>query len=316
MALAIGGLLACSIGAAERTGDLKKLQGVWTVTDMKCIGLDDSKVTGQAIFVIEGDTLSIKSGEGIVSQKSKVKLDPTAKIKTMDWTILQTTYGQITSETNPPCLSIYELDGDDLKVCWPNVSGKRPVSFELKQELEVMVITLKRQQPAVEEVNLLVNGSFEEGPEVQGFVALDPDSESIKGWTVTRGQIDYIGTHWISGDGKHSLDLHGSPGFGGVKQSFKTEKGQRYRVSFLMAGSSGLKPSVNTLCVRAADKKQVFSFQTDGKTLQDMGWERKSWEFTAVDDETVLEIHTLDDEHGMAGPALDDVKVVTVPAKK
>ena len=52
-ALAIGGLLACSVAAAERTGDLKKLQGVWTVTDMKCIGLDDSKVTGQAIFVIE-----------------------------------------------------------------------------------------------------------------------------------------------------------------------------------------------------------------------------------------------------------------------
>lgn len=170
-----------------------------------------------------------------------------------------------------------------------------------------------QKKPEVErEVNLLVNGSFEEGPDVDNFVALDSGSTAIKGWTVTRGQIDYIGTHWVSGHGKRSLDLHGSPGFGGIKQTFKTVEGQRYRVTFLMAGSPGSKSSVNTLCVRAAGKKEVFSFDNEGRTHQNMGWTKKSWEFDAVSTETTLEIHTLDDEDELAGPALDDVRVVAV----
>ena len=73
--------------------------------------------------------------------------------------------------------------------------------------------------------NLLVNGSFEEGPDDIGeYKSLDKGSEEIKGWKVTRGQIDLIGTFWTSADGKRSLDLHGSPGYGGVEQSFKTKK--------------------------------------------------------------------------------------------
>ena len=79
----------------------------------------------------------------------------------------------------------------------------------------------EKKAGAEKALNLIVNGSFEEGPDVESFLALDKDSTDLKGWTVTRGQIDYIGTHWISGDGKQSLDLHGSPGFGGVKQMFK-----------------------------------------------------------------------------------------------
>jgi Protein of unknown function (DUF642) len=70
------------------------------------------------------------------------------------------------------------------------------------------------KKPA-EAKNLLKNGSFEEGPDPGAFKPLDEASTDIKGWTVTRGQIDYIGSHWQAGDGSRSLDLHGSPGFGG-----------------------------------------------------------------------------------------------------
>ena len=39
--------------------------------------------------------------------------------------------------------------------------------------------------------NLIVNGSFEEGPDDPGeYKSLDKGSEEIKGWKVTRGQID------------------------------------------------------------------------------------------------------------------------------
>ena len=60
--------------------------------------------------------------------------------------------------------------------------------------------------------NLLVNGGFEEGPVFKVHKPLDPDSTEIKGWTVTRGQIDVVEEHdgtWKAADGTRSLDLHG-----------------------------------------------------------------------------------------------------------
>src|SRR5947209_10953366 len=85
--------------------------------------------------------------------------------------------------------------------------------------------------------NLIVNGSFEMGPDAGEFKPLDKDSTDIKGWKVTRVQIDYIGTYWQHAQGEHSLDLHGSPGIGGISQTFKTKKGQKYRVTFMLAGN-------------------------------------------------------------------------------
>src|SRR5688572_33418771 len=88
-----------------------------------------------------------------------------------------------------------------------------------------------------ESKNLLVNGSFEEGPDAGDFLPLEPGSTDIKGWTVTRAQVDYIGGHWKSADGNRSLDLHGSPGLGGVKQTFATVKGRKYKVTFAVAAN-------------------------------------------------------------------------------
>ena len=45
------------------------------------------------------------------------------------------------------------------------------------------------QKSETSEKNLLVNGGFEIGPEVDDFLALDPCSTAIKGWTVTRARI-------------------------------------------------------------------------------------------------------------------------------
>ena len=163
--------------------------------------------------------------------------------------------------------------------------------------------------------NLIVNGSFEEGPEVDRYVSLEVDSEAIKGWTVTRGQIDYIGTHWKAAAGNRSVDLNGSPGYGGLEQSFATTPGRKYKVTFAMAGTPvafGGDGAVKILCVRAAGKKEAFSADATGKTSEDMGWVKKTWEFTATDDKTTLEFHTLDADDPNCGPALDDVSVVEV----
>lgn len=166
-----------------------------------------------------------------------------------------------------------------------------------------------------ETTNLIVNGSFEDGPPMAAsFLPIDEDSVEIRGWVVTRGQIDLLQESagiQKAAHGTRSLDLHGSPGFGGVEQPLVTKVGQKYKVSFSMSGNPGLGYEVVLLTARAAGKKQAFACAMTGRTLDDLKWEAKSWEFTAVDAITILEFRTaMPTANPFGGPLLDDVKVV------
>jgi choice-of-anchor C domain-containing protein len=161
--------------------------------------------------------------------------------------------------------------------------------------------------------NLLVNGSFEDGPEtpMDGVHVLrfEQGSTAMKGWVVTRSCIPRVDhTYWKAADGKISVGFTPNPG--AIAQSFKTKKGQRYRVSFSLAGDPGGGPRERKLAVNAAGKSAEFAFDMTGKTRTEMGWLRKSWEFTADADHTTLEFVGLTE--GDNGPALDDVVVVPV----
>ncbi len=158
-------------------------------------------------------------------------------------------------------------------------------------------------------VELIVNGSFEEGPAVEAWQWIDEKSDKIKGWVVINGQIDYIGTHWKAAHGKRSLDLHGSPGFGGVKQTIKTEKGSTYRVTFEMAGTPGGNPAKKSMSVCAGKLRKSFEFDSTGKTAQDMGWEKMTWDFKAEGAETDIRFETDEKVDANQGPALDNVSV-------
>jgi choice-of-anchor C domain-containing protein len=134
------------------------------------------------------------------------------------------------------------------------------------------VITYSTGRPE-DATNLLVNGTFEVGPALDNWgVPLNPGSTALQGWTATRGQIDVVtGKSWKAADGDRSLDLHGSPGFGGIAQTFETKKGQRYRVTFWMAGNPVGEVPVKNLAVAAAGKSQAFAFDTTGRTADRMG---------------------------------------------
>ncbi len=159
-------------------------------------------------------------------------------------------------------------------------------------------------------VNLLVNGSFEEGPDPRLFKPTDKGSRVIKGWTVTRAQIDYVGSYWQAADGKRSIDLHGSPGFGGIQQIFATKKGRRYRVTFCLAGTPGA--GAKRVAVRAAGKEGEFRCDGSKTTREQMGWTTHTWLFRAVSDKTTLEFHTLETQDPERGPVLDNVSVFAV----
>jgi choice-of-anchor C domain-containing protein len=144
---------------------------------------------------------------------------------------------------------------------------------------------------------------------------LDPGSTAIKGWTVTRGQIDLQNGYATAADGKRSIDLHGSPGYGGIKQTFKTIKGKNYRLTFAMAGNPGETTTVKRLAVSITGKigtegkKREFRFDTTGKRLDAPGWVEFTWEFEAPDDKTVLEFYTLMKSDPNEGPMIDHVRV-------
>lgn len=161
--------------------------------------------------------------------------------------------------------------------------------------------------------NLLVNGSFEEGPEpdMDGYKRLEAGATDIKGWIVTRGQIDYTVTRWQHADGKRSIDLHGLDGVvGGIKQTITTKKGQKYRVTFSLAGNPEGGPAEKTMEVSVAGEKKAFTFDVTGKTVDKMGWETKTWEFTAIADETTIEFYAPVVENSGWGPVIDNISVV------
>jgi choice-of-anchor C domain-containing protein len=165
--------------------------------------------------------------------------------------------------------------------------------------------------------NLLINGSFEDGPAFKVHKPLDKDAAEISGWVVTRGQIDVVEEHdgtWKAAAGRRSLDLHGSPGHGGVKQSFATRPGRKYRVTFAMSGNPGAGHEKVQLAVEAAGQAKEFECELAGKSNEDLKWERRTWEFTAADKVTVLEFRTAmpPTSNGFGGPAIDDVKVVEI----
>ena len=196
----------------------------------------------------------------------------------------------------------------------PKLAPRLPQDQEVKQLLPPAPQDEPRAAKPVVEVpgNLLVNGSFEEGPEphpVNGFTTLPQGSTVIKGWEASQGEIDYVGSFWVPADGQRSIDLNGYVR-GSIRQTFKTRKGQLYRVTFAMAGVLQQPPAVKRLRVSAAESSAEFEFDSTGRSVKDMGWTTGSWDFRAVAEETTLEFSSL--VEGANDPALDSVSVVAV----
>ena len=166
--------------------------------------------------------------------------------------------------------------------------------------------------------NLVVNGSFEDVKDEDAARPQDKGSTAVTGWVVTRGQIDVTqqnGNEWQAHHGKRALDLHGSPGFGGVEQSLATKPGKKYKVTFRMSGNPGVSEHKKVqLGVRAAGQDKEFELTMEGRTYQNLKWEEQAWEFTAKEKATAIEFHTAmpATSNGFGGPLIDDVKVFEI----
>jgi len=155
--------------------------------------------------------------------------------------------------------------------------------------------------------SLLVNGSFEQpGGPAGSFLNLPTGSTHITGWQVSFGDIDYIGSgYWAASDGGSSLDLGGfTPG--AIAQTFNTQVGTTYTVTFDMAGNTtGI--AQKTLQVTVAGQTQNFTFDTTGRSPTNMGWSQRSFTFTATSTTSRIEFRST--TPGPYGPTLDNVRV-------
>ena len=162
------------------------------------------------------------------------------------------------------------------------------------------------------------NGSFEvgTGPGAAFITLGNGDNTSITGWTVIRGDIDYIGGYWQASNGVRSLDLIGDQFVGGVQQTFDTIPGATYLVSFDMAGNPAGGPTIRPLVVTVAGNTQSFTFDITGATLSNMNWTPHQFTFVATGTtETIQFVSDLtgDPTACCYGAALDNVQVVALP---
>jgi choice-of-anchor C domain-containing protein len=166
--------------------------------------------------------------------------------------------------------------------------------------------------------NLIQNGSFESGFNTGGAFNTEPDgSTQIDFWT-TGGTIDYIHGYWQAQDGVRSLDLNGFEGLGSIKQNFTVTNGATYLVSFWLAGNPDGPPPIKSIGVDVNGGFQTFTFDSNGSSLNNMGWKEYSFTFTAIGTTETLKFVSLDCGTGGKSPcsygaALDNVSVSAVP---
>jgi choice-of-anchor C domain-containing protein len=121
-----------------------------------------------------------------------------------------------------------------------------------------------------------------------------------------------VGTVWQNSDGLKGIDLDGTPGPGGIQQTFDTMIGTQYSVLFDLAGNPVGGPTIKEVEVSAAGVDAIYTFDVTGKSLAAMGWVTKEFKFVATSTSTTLAFRSLTSS-GNWGPALDNVRVSAVP---
>ena len=161
----------------------------------------------------------------------------------------------------------------------------------------------------------LVNGSFETGPNPNGslgYITLGTGNNSINGWTVTDGSIDYIGNYWQAQDGSRSIDLAGIS-LGTLSQTLTdTIAGQRYEVNFYVSKNPDGGAALRTGTFTAGGQSFAFAYSLPNNRAN-MNWTLASYEFIATGSSTMLSFAADASAGCCFGPALDNVSIGAVP---
>jgi len=153
------------------------------------------------------------------------------------------------------------------------------------------------------------NGSFETPKAREGAWTSFPAGSDMGLWNVGGGGVDLIDDGLFqAAEGSQSVDLNGQ-GPGSVSQTFTTEPGKQYTVTYSLSGTPAPLPIPMTgNALIDGQKFQDFTFDTSNNTPQNMGYVTHQFTFVANRASTTLKFASTTDSSSY-GPIIDDVKV-------
>jgi uncharacterized protein (TIGR03067 family) len=124
--------------------DLAKLQGTWTAKTVIYNGKDflaDGK--GGFRFVVKDDVAVIEGNKAVKKEyaRIKLKLDPSATPRLVDITVGGG------SQAGAVIEGIYELKGDEWRICARVLGKERPLEFGSPEGSSIVLLVLGRQKP-------------------------------------------------------------------------------------------------------------------------------------------------------------------------
>ena len=119
--------------------DIRKLQGTWNFVSLEVEGakLPEAMLSGSKIIIKDDNFTSISAG---VTYEGKIKVDISKTPKTLD---LIFTDGPEKGRTS---FGIFDLAGDDLKICLSLAGSTRPTEFASKAGSGFAFEILKRDK--------------------------------------------------------------------------------------------------------------------------------------------------------------------------
>lgn len=167
--------------------------------------------------------------------------------------------------------------------------------------------------------NVVTNGSFETGTDPGSITTLPSgDTTDIPGWTVTNSGVSYVETAWNAFDGSRSIEFSGPAAAGpvvtfGIEQSFATNPGWVYQVTYAAAGSPFGDQNAKSVMSISIDGTEVQTFiATTSSSPTTMDWGEGTFEFTAIGTSSLLSF-TGTNGNGANRIAVDAVDVEAVP---
>lgn len=126
----------------KATLDPAKLTGNWKITSGKKGGNELTDMAKQGTFVFSKDDISIKNGDNtlfVISYKLDTKTTPV----NID---LEITKGPDDGAKGSKAKGIIELNGDEIKLCYPPFGGERPKKFEGAGDYYYFVLTREKKK--------------------------------------------------------------------------------------------------------------------------------------------------------------------------
>jgi uncharacterized protein (TIGR03067 family) len=140
LALCAAVLSAAPQDAAQK--ELKRLEGTWEAVAAVVDGVKQELKKGKGHhLVIRGDTYTLEHTDGKPFGKGVLKVDPSKKPKAID---LLPAEGKEEGKAIP---CIYDLNGDELRLCVGRIGRPRPTNFAAADGSKHILTTYRRAEP-------------------------------------------------------------------------------------------------------------------------------------------------------------------------